>query len=62
MDLSPFVVGVIFIVQLPGNGIGLLFISQRFYTESPASITVQNMLTRTFSQANLGKMAIRAVL
>jgi hypothetical protein len=26
-----------------------------------ASITVQN-LTRTFSQANLGKMAIRAVL
>jgi hypothetical protein len=27
-----------------------------------ASITVQNMLTRNFSQANLGKMAIRAVL
>jgi hypothetical protein len=27
-----------------------------------ASITVQNMLTRTFSQANLGKMAIREAL
>jgi hypothetical protein len=28
---------------------------------SPFSITLQNMFTRTFSQANQGKMAISAV-